>query len=113
MKVKLAAMLLALSVSASVADTTNCENLYVGRIWVEKGVGLRAAVFLNHPDNSSGSYWTYFSDWPAEDKKAALSLLTAAKIAKHRVNVATEEADGCGIQTGYRNAKDLFLANNP
>ncbi|UTW46447.1 hypothetical protein KFE80_06090 [bacterium SCSIO 12696] len=95
------------------SDTNDCKGLYVGKIWIEKGEGLMGVIFHNHPNNTSGSYWVYFSGWSEEEKKTALSLLTTAKIAKHRVEVVTEEADGCSIQTGQRQVKKLYLAANP
>jgi hypothetical protein len=96
-----------------IANTLNCENVYVGRIWVEKTTGLKGAVFLDHPGNSSGSYWVFFDTWTAEDRKAALALLTAAKMSGHRMNVTTTEASGCGIQQSHTEAHSVFLANNP
>ena len=99
--------------SAAAASTTDCQNLYVGRIWVEKGTGLYGAVFLNNYGDSAGSYWVYFTGRTTEDRKAALATLTAAKLMQHRVHVTTEEADGCSIQTGWRVAKSVFLANDP
>jgi hypothetical protein len=95
------------------ASTTDCQNLYIGRIWLEKTYGLFGVVFLNNPGDPSGSYWTYFNNWTVEDKKAAFALLTTAKLTQHRVHVTTEEADGCGIQTGNRMVKSLYLANEP
>lgn len=95
------------------ASTTDCQNLYIGRIWVEKGVGLKAVVYLNNQGDSSGSYWSYFVGWSADERKEALSLLVAAKAAGHRVNVTTENADGCGLQAGGTTTKALFLTTNP
>lgn len=95
------------------SDTADCKDLYVGKIWTEKGHGLRGVIFMNHPNNTSGSYWVFFNNWSVEEKKAALSILTAAKISKHRVDVVTEEPDGCSIDTGQRQVKRLDLAANP
>lgn len=105
-------LLLAFS-SVSQASTTDCQNLYVGRIWVEKGVGLKAVVYLNNKEDNSGSYWSYFNGWSADERKEALSLLVAAKAAGHRVNVTTENADGCGLQAGGTSTNSLFLTTNP
>jgi hypothetical protein len=99
---------------AANADLADCQNLYVGRIWVEKGSGgLYAAVFLNNSSDAGGSYWVFFSDWTAEERKAAFALLTTAKISQHRVNLATGDPSGCGIQNPGVTAKSLFLANYP
>lgn len=95
------------------ASTADCQNLYIGRIWIEKGVGLKAVVYLNHPDDSSGSYWSYFSGWSADERKEALTILTTAKATKHRVNVVTADANGCGLQAGGTVTNQLFLATNP
>lgn len=95
------------------ADLGDCQNLYVGRVWLERGTGLYAAVFLNQPGDASGSYWVYFSTWTAEDKLAALALLTAAKLSAHRVNVTTTASGGCGVSTNSFEATSVFLATNP
>ncbi len=97
------------------ADLADCQNLYVGRVWVEKGKGLNAVVLLNQPGDGYGSYWIYFTDWTNDDKKAALAVLTAAKMSRHRVNVATTVAlpHKCGIQDGGTIAESVTLATNP
>jgi hypothetical protein len=51
---------------ASLAD---CQDLYVGRIWVERGSGLKAVVLLANPTDGGGSYWSYFDNWTADKKK--------------------------------------------
>ena len=106
-------LLTAIAVEPAQANTTDCQNLYIGRIWIEKGVGLKAVVYLNHPDDSSGSYWSYFSGWSADERKEALTILTTAKATKHRVNVVTADANGCGLQAGGTVTNQLFLATNP
>jgi len=105
-------LLLVLS-PAAYSSTTDCLGLYVGRIWIEKGVGLKAVVYLNAADSTSGSYWSYFNGWSLEEKKEALSILMMAKAAQHRVNVVTENEDSCGLQAGGTITKPLFLATNP
>lgn len=95
------------------ASTTDCQNLYIGRIWVEKGAGLKAVVYLNKRGDSSGSYWSHFSGWAPDDKKAVLSTLLAAKAANHRVNVITESENGCDLQMGYTVTKAVYLTTNP
>lgn len=112
MKVFLTVILLAVSNLAS-GSTTDCKDLYVGRIWIEKGVGLKAVVYLNNRDESGGSYWSYFNGWSPEDKKAVLSLLLAAKTAGHRVNVATENTDTCGLEAAATQTKTVVLTTNP
>lgn len=112
MKYLIGILLNIISIS-SMADISDCQNLYVGRIWVERGEGLKGVVLLNDPNNTSGSYWLYFAGWGTDDKKSALSILTTAKIAQHRINVVTEESNGCNIQTGQRIAKSIYLSNNP
>lgn len=95
------------------ASTVDCQNLYIGRIWVEKGYGLRGVVYLNNKDDTSGSYWSLFHGWSADERKEALSLLVAAKAAGHRVNVVTEDTDECGLQKGGTVTKALYLTTNP
>jgi hypothetical protein len=101
------------TVQPVLGNTADCQDLYVGRIMVEKGIGLHAVVFLNAAGDTSGSYWAYFTGWTAEDRKAALALLTSAKMTGHRVNVATTDVTGCEIQTGARDVLRVFLTTNP
>jgi hypothetical protein len=95
------------------ADVSNCQDVYVGRIWVDRDFGLRAVVVINTPQSTGGSYWIYFDNWSADPKKSALATLTAAKMSGHRLHVATEEADQCGIATGGTQMRHLYLATNP
>ena len=105
---------ISLMTSIAVADLHDCQNLYVGRIVAQKGYGLWGVQFLENPGHASGSYWVNFDDWSAEEKKAAFALLTAAKMAQHRVNVATAEADGCGLATAqHPQAAAVALATHP
>ena len=94
------------------ASTTDCKGLYVGRIWVEKGVGFKAVVYLNNREDSSGSYWSTFAGWAADERKEALSMLMAAKLSGHRLNVTTENSDGCGLQASGTITKELYLTTN-
>lgn len=95
------------------ASTTDCQNLYIGRIWVEKGTGLKAVVYLNERTAVSGSYWSYFTGWSAEERKEVLTLLVTAKAAGHRVNVVTANADGCGLQASGTVTNAVFLTTQP
>ncbi|CAM4314462.1 hypothetical protein [Pseudoalteromonas ostreae] len=95
------------------SSTIDCQGLYIGRIWVEQGVGLKAVVYLNNPTTTSGSYWSYFTEWSPEEKKEALSILMMAKASQHRVNVVTTKDNNCGLQDGSTNTKALYLATNP
>ncbi|MEO8016534.1 MAG: hypothetical protein ABI769_01865 [Pseudomonadota bacterium] len=95
------------------ASLTDCQDLYVGRIWVERGFGLKAVVFLVHATDAGGSYWSYFDNWTADERKSALATLEAAKLAGHRVHVTTDNVDGCGISTGGTYVKALFMATSP
>jgi hypothetical protein len=95
------------------ADLNNCENLYVGRIWLEQGYGLRAVVLLATPTAPSGSYWMYFDNWSAEERKTALAMLAAAKISGHRVHATTTEAGQCGVSISATFVKTVFLASQP
>ena len=95
------------------ASTTDCQNLYIGRIMVQKGYCLSAVVYLNNKDDTSGSYWSSFTGWSADERKEVLSLLVAAKAAGHRVNVVTEDSDECGLQKGGTVTKSVALTTNP
>ncbi|TDF35554.1 hypothetical protein EYS14_19275 [Alteromonadaceae bacterium M269] len=112
MKKIIALILLTLSGVAN-ASTTDCKDIYIGRIWVEKGYGLRAVVYLNHPGNTSGSYWSFFDGWSADERKEVLSLLMTAKASGHRVNVVTENTDQCGLQASGTQTKAVYLTTNP
>ena len=112
MKKLILPLLLVLSPSVF-ASTTDCQNLYVGRIWVEKGIGLSAVVYLNAVGDTSGSYWSYFQSWSADERKEVLSMLMMAKASQHRVNVVTENSDKCGLQAGVTHTKALYLSTNP
>jgi hypothetical protein len=114
MKKIFAVIVLLFAASTSFADLNNCQNLYVGRIWLEAGYGgLYGVVLLNHPSDSSGSYWVRFANLTADEKKATLTLLTTAKLAQHRVNIATLGTAECGITQGEYNLKSIYLANSP
>ncbi|WP_372627603.1 hypothetical protein [Arsukibacterium sp.] len=95
------------------ASTVDCQNLYIGRIWMEKGVGLKAVVYLNERTATSGSYWSYFTGWTAEERKEVLTLLVTAKAAGHRVNVITDNTDGCGLQASGTITNAVFLTTQP
>jgi len=94
-------------------STTDCKNLYIGRITVEKGIGLNAVVYLNNKGDDWGSHWSYFTGWMPEERKEALSMLLTAKAANHRVNIVTENADGCGLQISGTVTKSIHLTTNP
>ncbi len=109
----LAFLLCLLSPMPARADLLNCENLYVGRIWIEQGQHLHAVVLLANQSDPGGSYWISFSNWSLEEKKAALATLTAAKLSGHRVHVTTHAASGCDIALGWQSMKSLFLSTGP
>ena len=104
-------LLILMSIS-TLADKSDCKDMYVGRIKTLKGHGLYGVTFLNSPTSKSGSYWVWFTGWSESEKNAVLSLLMAAKFSQHRVNLITEWSDSCGIATGQRVAKAVILANN-
>jgi hypothetical protein len=111
-KVIQALLVVALGSSIANADVNDCQNLFVGQILVQDGVSFRA-TFLNSPSDVSGSQWIYFNHWNSDDKKAALALLTAAKMAQHRVALVTNGPNGCAITTEQRLATSLYLSANP
>ncbi|MEO8018735.1 MAG: hypothetical protein ABI769_13045 [Pseudomonadota bacterium] len=95
------------------ATLLDCQDLYVGRIWLERGIGFQAVVFLANPTDAGGSYWSYFTYWSVDERKSALATLEAAKLAGHRVHVTTDNVDGCGITAGGTYVKSLILSTNP
>lgn len=112
MKKTLFSVIISLISCSSLASVSDCQDLYVGRIEISKGQDLSGVVFLNSPTSSSGSYWVRFAGWSESEKKSALSLLMAAKMSQHRVNLKTEEVGGCDITTDSRVANKLYLANH-
>ncbi|WP_125717025.1 hypothetical protein [Pseudoalteromonas rubra] len=112
MKILIILFMLLLS-PISQASLDDCQGVYVGRIWVERGVGLKAVVYLGHPDNTSGSYWSYFHDWTDSEKQSVLSILLSAKAMKHPVNVTTDKPNGCSVTTGGTVTTAVYMATNP
>jgi len=94
------------------ADTTNCNDLYVGSVTQYVG-SAPFIVFKNTQTDSSGSYAQYLTGWTETEKNSALSMLLAAKMSGHRVNVRTTKASECDIQTGHGTLTYVQLANNP
>lgn len=103
---------LMLSSGYSQAAHVNCIGAYVGRIDVSAAEGLKGVVFLSHYQNTGGSYWVGFSGWDDGAKKEALSILMAAKLARHRVDVYTTAADGCRIGYPAQTLKNVMLSTN-
>lgn len=106
-------MLLSVSANDARASVADCQSVYVGRIWIERGYGLFGVVFLNNAGDPSGSYWQYFTTWSADDRKSALATLTTAKMTNHRVHVTSNQPGGCSIGTGNWEVKSVTLANEP
>jgi hypothetical protein len=46
-------ILILLISNSALADTNDCQNLYIGRIEVSKGADLSGVVFLNNPNARS------------------------------------------------------------
>jgi hypothetical protein len=112
LKIAFAWALLATSVSAE-ASLTDCSDLHVGSIWLEQGQGLYAVVLLQNEGDASGSYWMFFTQFSADERKSALATLTAAKLANHRVHVKTHAADQCSILATSQYVKSLYMAHRP
>jgi hypothetical protein len=91
----------------------DCSDLYVGSIWIEQGSGLYAVVLLQNEGDASGSYWQYFTQFSADERKAALATLTAAKLANHRVHVRTHATDQCSIVGTSQYVKSVYMAHRP
>ena len=79
----------------SIADITDCKNLYVGSISAYNERTF--VVFKSAEASGSGSYAQNFDGWNPEDKNIAISLLLASKMSGHRVNISTNSEKGCGI----------------
>ena len=113
MKVKvLITLSLIVSFNASAAFN-NCIGVYVGRIAVDRQIGTHMVVLMNKQTNKGGSYWVNFSGWDKDAKKEALSLLMAAKMSQHRVDVYTTAQDKCSIGTPGQTFKEIHLSTNP
>ena len=108
-------VLIATLVASSVtsASLIDCQDVYVGRIWTEKGVGLKAATYLNASSDTTGSKWSYFTGWSVDERKEALSSLLMAKASKHRINIATQSAGYCDIQNSETVTIQVILTAVP
>ena len=94
------------------ASTLDCKNLYVGSISISQEKGLTSVVYLNNAGDESGSYWSHFTRWNESERKEILSVLLYAKATSHRVNVTTENTNGCGIQDSGTYTTAVNLTNN-
>ena len=104
--------LLLIASSTSHAGLADCKNLYVGSISISQDKGLTSVVYLNNAGDESGSYWSHFTRWNESERKEILSVLLYAKATSHRVNVTTENTNGCGIQDGGTYTTAVNLTNN-
>ncbi|MGH1485122.1 MAG: hypothetical protein ACRBCI_02810 [Cellvibrionaceae bacterium] len=93
------------------ADFTDCKNLYVGSLTATDGSFL--VVLKSGKNDSAGSYAVSFNGWSDKDRVQATSLLLAAKISGHRVNVGTNGSNACAITEGGKVFSHVQLANNP
>ena len=93
------------------ADFTDCKSLYVGALLATDESFL--VVLKQAQGDSSGSYAVSFNGWPEKEQAQAVSLLLAAKMSGHRVNVGTSGAEPCAITTGGKVFSYVSLANKP
>jgi len=94
------------------AAFNGCTGVYVGRISITNQ-GMDKVVFISSPSKTGGSYWVNFSGWEPDAKKEALSILMAAKLSQHRINLITTATDSCSIGTPSQTLKEIHLATNP
>lgn len=99
--------------NTSHAAMDNCIGVYVGRISVDAQNGLDMVVFLAMPESGSGSYWVSFTGWDYDAKKQALSILLAAKAARHRVDVYTTATGSCSIGSPGQVLRKVHISTNP
>jgi hypothetical protein len=90
----------------------NCIGAYVGRISIHHQSGLDKVVLMAHPDNSSGSYWVFFTGWNEDAKKQALAVLMAAKASQHKVDLITSAENGCNIGQPGQVMREVHLSTN-
>lgn len=102
--------LVVLSISAN-ADFTDCKNLYVGTLTATDSSYL--VVLKQAKTDSSGSYAVSFNGWGEREQAQAVSILLAAKMSGHRVNVGTNGTDICNLTQGGKVFSHVQLANNP
>ncbi len=110
-KLILVLLILLLSHKAQAAYD-NCMGVYVGRISVHHQYGLDKVVLMAHPDNSSGSYWVFFTGWNEDAKKQALAVLMAAKASQHRVDLITSAENRCNIGQPGQVMREVHLSTN-
>jgi len=94
------------------AAFNGCIGVYVGRISITNQ-GMDKVVFLRSPSDGGGSYWVNFANWEPDSKKEALSILMAAKLSQHRVDLYTTATDSCSIGSPGQTLKEVHLSNNP
>jgi len=111
MKNFIAIFVLSVASSVAVAGIDNCQDMYVGQVIVERGIGLKVVTFKNGPNDGGTSNWVSFEEWTSDDKKSALALLTSAKLSQHRVNISTNGLNSCAL-TGVTHAVNVHLAKN-
>lgn len=68
---------------------------------------------VTHFRLGSGFYWVNFNGWNADAKKEALSVLMAAKLSGHRVDVYTKAADNCSVGLPGQALSQVNLSTNP
>ena len=93
------------------AAFNECIGVYVGRISITNQ-GMDKVVFIKSPSDGGGSYWVNFASWDPSAKKEALSILMAAKLSQHRVDLYTKAADSCSIGSPSQTLKEVHLSNN-
>jgi hypothetical protein len=94
------------------AAFNECIGVYVGRISITNQ-GMDKVVFLQKPTDGGGSYWVNFASWDPDAKKEALSILMAAKLSQHRVDLYTTATDSCSIGSPGQTLKEVHLSTNP
>ena len=104
-------ILITLSSLNAIAGISDCTGMYVGSMSQRVGYPL-TVVFLDSQGSASGSHDVFFTNWVEEEKNTAVSLLLAAKMSGHKVNIETTEVSKCDITTGYRTLSFVQMTNN-
>jgi hypothetical protein len=106
-------LLMLLNVSIAQADMSDCKAMYVGLLGNNQDAGNAHFALKNSSDDNGGSYAIYFTGWDETQLNRSYSLLLAAKMSGHRVNIKTKALDGCSIALPGQVVSFIQLTDKP
>ena len=107
---KILLLLTLLTSTQSFAALNECIGVNVGVISIAN-TGMNKVFFLPSSSSSSGnSFWVYFNGWSDDARKEALSVLMAAKLSQHPVDIYTTATDACSIGSPGQVLKEVHIS---